>query len=163
MNRISSYVAYSPVHGRFAMALIAMVTVLLAAPISIATVALASDTTSKTQAAFKKCSAGSRQACVIDGDTIWFKGEKIRIADIDTPEVGEPKCASEQALGNRATDRMLELINEGPFELKAWPRRDDDRYGRKLRVVIRDGRSLGDILVSEGLARTWSGRREQWC
>jgi len=90
-------------------------------------------------------------------------GQKIRIADIDTPEVGEPKCSSELALGNRATDRMLELINEGPFEIKAWPGRDVDRYGRKLRVLIRDGRSLGDILVSEGLARTWSGRREPWC
>jgi endonuclease YncB( thermonuclease family) len=28
---------------------------------------------------------------------------------------------------------------------------------------LRDGRSLGDQLVSEGLARTWSGRREPWC
>ncbi len=163
MNRISSYVAYLPVHGPFVMALIAMVTVLLEAPISMEAVALASDTTSKTQAAFKKCGAGSRQACVIDGDTIWLKGQKIRIADIDTPEVSEPKCSSELALGNRATDRMLELINEGPFEIKAWPGRDADRYGRKLRVLIRDGRSLGDILVSEGLARTWSGRREPWC
>ena len=33
--------------------------------------------------------------------------------------------------------------------------RDEDRYGRKLRVVVRNGRSLGDQLVSEGLARTW--------
>ena len=128
MNRISSYFARLPLQGRFAVALIAMVTVLLAAPVSIATVALASDTTPKTQAAFKKCGAGSRQACVIDGDTIWFKGQKIRIADIDTPEVGEPKCSSELAPGNRATDRMLELINEGPFEIKAWPGRDADRY-----------------------------------
>jgi endonuclease YncB( thermonuclease family) len=30
-------------------------------------------------------------------------------------------------------------------------------------VLVRDGRSLGDILVSEGLARTWSGRRQPWC
>jgi len=28
--------------------------------------------------------------------------------------------------------------------------RDEDRYGRKLRVVVRNGRSLGDQLVSEG-------------
>lgn len=112
---------------------------------------------------FRKCDFGRRTTCVVDGDTIWIAGEKIRIADIDAPEISEPKCQSELALGNRATARLIELINAGPFELKAWPGRDEDRYGRKLRVLVRDGRSLGDILVSEGLARTWSGRREPWC
>jgi micrococcal nuclease len=121
------------------------------------------DARSKANLHFRKCLDGSRKACVVDGDTIWLDGKKIRVADIDTPEVSEPKCSSELDLGNRATDRMLELINDGPFELRTWPRRDTDRYGRKLRVLIRDGRSLGDILVSEGLARTWSGRREPWC
>lgn len=40
----------------------------------------------------------------------------------------------------------------------AWHSRDEDRYGRKLRVLVRNGRSLGDILVSEGLA--WRERGE---
>lgn len=62
-----------------------------------------------------------------------------------------------------ATDSILELIYDGTFELKAWPGRDADRYGRKLRVLVRDSQSLGDILVLEGLARTWSDRRESWC
>jgi len=69
----------------------------------------------------------------------------------------------ELALGNKATDRLVELVNEGPFELKVWQDRDTDGYGRKLRVLVRNGRSLGDRLVSEGLARTWAGRREPWC
>jgi endonuclease YncB( thermonuclease family) len=54
------------------------------------------------------------------------------------------------------------LLAAGPFELRMLGR-DVDRYGRKLRVVVRDGRSLGDQLVAEGLARTWTGRREPWC
>jgi endonuclease YncB( thermonuclease family) len=58
---------------------------------------------------------------------------------------------------------MRELLHAGPFELERIPGRDEDRYGRKLRVVTRNGRSLGDQLVAEGLARTWSGRREPWC
>ena len=49
------------------------------------------------------------------------------------------------------------------FTLEAMPGRDQDKYGRDLRVVVRSGRSLGDQLVAEGLARTWSGRREPWC
>lgn len=112
---------------------------------------------------FEKCSGGRRIACVIDGDTLWIDGTKVRIADIDAPEINEPKCASELALGNRATERLIELVNKGPFELQAWPGRDKDRYGRALRVLVRNGRSLGDILVSEGLARTRTGRREPWC
>ncbi|MBP2562403.1 endonuclease YncB(thermonuclease family) [Neorhizobium galegae] len=47
--------------------------------------------------------------------------------------------------------------------MQAWPGRDKDRYGRTLRSLTRHGHSLGDILVSEGLARTWAGRREPWC
>ena len=112
---------------------------------------------------FSKCSTGTRENCVVDGDTLWIDGQKIRVADIDAPEISTPRCGSELALGNRATDRLIELVNDGPFELQAWPGRDTDRYGRKLRVLVRDGRSLGDRLVSEGLARTWSGRREPWC
>lgn len=99
---------------------------------------------------------------VIDGDTFHYRGEKIRIADIDTPEV-RGRCPYESELAARATARMEELLHAGPFELERIPGRDEDRYGRKLRVVTRHGRSLGDQLVAEGLARTWSGRREPWC
>ena len=102
-----------------------------------------------------------RSVSVIDGDTFHYGGEKIRIADIDTPEL-RGRCAYETALAARATARMAALLAAGPFELQRVGR-DEDRYGRKLRVVTRNGRSLGDQMVSEGLARTWSGRREPWC
>ena len=104
-----------------------------------------------------------RQTCVVDGDTIWLEGVKIRIADIDTPEIGTPRCDSEYALGIRARDRLRELLNEGDFAVQPIGSRDEDQHGRKLRVITRGGQSLGDRLVAEGLARTWSGRREPWC
>jgi endonuclease YncB( thermonuclease family) len=100
-------------------------------------------------------------ASIVDGDTFRYRGEKYRIADIDTPEV-DGRCADESALAVRATDRMEALLHQGPFELRPVDR-DEDQYGRKLRVVTRGGRSLGDQLVAEGLARTWTGRREPWC
>lgn len=142
----------------------AMLSALVVA-ISIATMleAPTSDAASGQVSQFRKCVSGSRTNCVVDGDTIWMAGEKIRIADIDTPEISEPKCTSELTLGNKATARLIELINAGPFELHAWPGREEDRYGRKLRVLVRNGQSLGDMLVAEGLARTWSGRPEPWC
>jgi endonuclease YncB( thermonuclease family) len=99
---------------------------------------------------------------VIDGDTFEYGGDRIRIADIDTPEV-RGRCAYESELAARATSRMRDLLSEGPFELHPIGGRDEDQYGRKLRIVTRGGQSLGDTLVAEGLARTWTGRREPWC
>jgi endonuclease YncB( thermonuclease family) len=99
---------------------------------------------------------------VVDGDTFRLGGETIRIADIDTPEL-RARCPEEAALAGRATRRLQALLMQAPFELSPIGGRDEDRYGRKLRIVTRGGRSLGDVLVAEGLARTWTGRREPWC
>jgi micrococcal nuclease len=100
--------------------------------------------------------------CVIDGDTFWYGGEKIRIADINTPETSEPECAREAQLGAAATGRLHALLNEGAFTLEPIDR-DRDQYGRLLRTVTRDGESLGAVLVDEGLAEEWQGYRGSWC
>ena len=113
-------------------------------------------------ARFDACGRGERINCVIDGDTFWYAGEKIRVADINTPEVSEPQCPREAALGARATTRLQALLNEGAFTLASVDR-DRDPYGRLLRTVTRDGTSLGAVLVREGLAEEWRGRRSGWC
>ncbi len=109
------------------------------------------------------CKGWPRVNCVIDGDTIWFHGEKIRIADINAPETHDPHCAYEADLGRRATGRMIQLLNAGPFEIVTAGSRDEDVYGRKLRLVERNGISLGMVLVNEGLAESWQGYRRNWC
>lgn len=114
------------------------------------------------RANFTLCHTGGGHNCVVDGDTIWLKGQKIRIADIDAPETHEPRCQAEQALGDRATRRLQQLLESGTITL-ATIDRDEDRYGRKLRLVLVDGESVGDTLVSEGLARWYAGGRRPWC
>lgn len=111
---------------------------------------------------FSICHTGGGTNCAVDGDTAWINGTKIRVADIDAPETHPPRCPSEAALGDKATRRLAALLSQGPFELKPI-NRDTDRYGRKLRVIVRNGHSLGDRLVAEGLARTWDGARHPWC
>lgn len=111
---------------------------------------------------FKRC-GDHRYTCVVDGDTFWHKGIKIRIADIDTPEVSKPKCPQEYTLGVKATDRLMALLNTGPIELRSLPDRDEDRFGRKLRMVMRDGKSIGETLIQEGLAHRWVGHKLPWC
>ena len=113
-------------------------------------------------APFALCAQGPRVTCVVDGDTFWLNGEKVRIADINAPETQGAQCAEEARLGDAAKRRLAVLLGAGRFQLEAGPR-DRDRYGRLLRVVRRDGRSLGAVLVAEGLAEPWRGRRSDWC
>ena len=125
------------------------------------TVASASDSES---ASFALCHEGGGVNCVVDGDTLYYEGAKIRIADIDTPETHPPRCEAEAVKGAAATQRLQQLVSAGPFTLEANPDgRDEDRYGRKLRVVTRGGESLGGVLVDEGLARWYAGGRRGWC
>ncbi|VVT00713.1 thermonuclease family protein [Erythrobacter sp. EC-HK427] len=103
--------------------------------------------------------SGVRITCVHDGDSFIVERERMRIMDIDTPEL-EGQCASESRLAIRARDRLVELLNAEPYRIH---RDGEDRYGRTLAVVTNSRGSIGDQLVREGLARTWSGRRETWC
>lgn len=119
-------------------------------------------TTSLVSEQFTLCEGSVRINCVVDGDTFWLHGEKIRIADIDTPEIVSPKCAQERRLGEVAHDRFLVLLNLGPFNIRS-DGRNADRYGRKLRIIFRSGKSIGDQLVAEGLARRWNTQKRNWC
>lgn len=112
---------------------------------------------------FALCRQTPYTDCVVDGDTFYHHGTAVRIADIDAPEVGTPACLHEAEVGTQATYRLLALLNAGRFVLApaAGPATDD--YGRALRLVLRDGRSLGGTLVHEGLARAWDGPAARWC
>lgn len=116
----------------------------------------------RESARFTRCGGGGGANCVIDGDTFRYRGQKIRVADINTPEVSNPQCAAEAALGAQATARFHQLLNAGPFTLEPTDRAQD-KYGRALFVVTRGGESLGATLVSEGLAEEWQGYRREWC
>jgi micrococcal nuclease len=116
----------------------------------------------KSPPRFDDCFRGGGINCVVDGDTFWMDGQKIRIADIDAPETHQPRCVAEKELGDAATERLRALLNAGPFVL-ASADRDTDHYGRKLRIVMRRGASIGEELVAEGLAREWDGARHPWC
>jgi len=133
---------------------------LLAIP---ATAAPARDLIGVVDARFRMCGSRVHEQCVVDGDTFRLRGQRVRIADIDAPEIRPSRCAREADLGARATSRLLSLLNAGRFTLDPWPGRDTDRHGRLLRVVTRRGESLGGMLVDEGLARPWTGRRRPWC
>jgi endonuclease YncB( thermonuclease family) len=102
---------------------------------------------------------------VVDGDTIVANasGERIRIANIDAAETGKgARCEAERRHGEQASNSARRLIARAR-EVRTIPTGELDRYGRTLARVRVDGRDLGQILIDQGLARAWNGRREPWC
>lgn len=102
---------------------------------------------------------------VIDGDTFedLDTGDRYRLENIDTPETGSrARCTAERQLGDRATRQARALItNANSLDVRRTGR--IDRYDRIIAFIEIDGRDLGELLIADGLARPWRGRREPWC
>ncbi len=119
---------------------------------------------SASSAHFSICATGGGANCVIDGDTIRWNGEKVRLVGFNTPEISEPQCAAEATKGKKAKLRLQQLLNSGSVSFSATAERDRDRYGRLLREVRVDGRDVAEVLISEGLAEPYSGgQKRDWC
>jgi endonuclease YncB( thermonuclease family) len=112
--------------------------------------------------AIEMCDSGKRVTCVVDGDTLWFRGEKIRMMGYDTPEAITGICGGQKEirLAARASKRLVQLLNQNTFTIE---RDGKDKYGRTLAVIRISGRNVGDILIAEGLARSWPDGQEFWC
>jgi micrococcal nuclease len=90
---------------------------------------------------------------VVDGDTIVVTGgARVRLVQIDTPELGSGECYS-----RRAAKDLRRLIPAGtPIALHRDPRLDRrDRYGRLLRYVFRGRTNINLALVARGDATVW--------
>ena len=117
----------------------------------------------RIDARFTRCGQGRSMACVVDGDTLRLGKRRVRLVGIDAPELKGAKCTAERALGERAANRLLVLVNQGGFELVGHRFHDRDNHGRDLRIARRNGISLGDQLVDEGLAEYYVGVKQDWC
>lgn len=110
-------------------------------------------------AKFYFCGTSGLDDCVVDGDTFWHQKTRIELADIVAPETERAKCQQERDLGFAAKVRLRDLLNAGAFELTVLKGQGDAAQ----RVVTRGGRSLGAMLVSEGLAHPRLGKPQPWC
>jgi micrococcal nuclease len=115
----------------------------------------------------RKCYSGERNSstktCVVDGDTVWLKGNNLRLKDFDTPEPQSDICGGdfEVELAHRASDRLVELLNANQWTVETYGL---DKTGRRvLATILINGRDVGDLLIDEGLARRWPDGDEWWC
>lgn len=97
---------------------------------------------------------------VHDGDSLRCGAERIRIANIDAPELaGSPKCQRprrtdwcDPAAGIAARDALRGLLAGGTVTIR---RSGTDVYGRTLALVRVNGVDAGEWLIARGLARRW--------
>ena len=107
--------------------------------------------------------AGAPSTRAIDGDTIDLDGERVRILNIDAPEIRHAHCDAERRLGLVARDRMTVLLRGRLMLKRGDGGRMKDRHGRTLARLYVDGEDVGEILIRENLARPWEGQRRSWC
>lgn len=98
---------------------------------------------------------------VHDGDTIRCGSEKVRVANIDAPELADsPKCQDRRAsyawcdfgAGIQSRDALRAFLSRGQVSIE---RLGVDRYGRTLATLTVNGQDAGAYLVSRGLAKWW--------
>ncbi len=83
---------------------------------------------------------------VVDGDTIRAEAEgkeiKIRLVEIDAPEMSQPFGAqSKNFLNKLLYKKNVTLISQG-----------EDRYGRILGKIYADGKSANMLMIKSGFA-----------
>lgn len=98
---------------------------------------------------------------ITDGDTIRLDdGTRVRLNGFNAPESIKPQCDREAILGNRAKERLQELVATGrthvsQIQCSCRPGTEGTQqcnYGRSCGVLSVNGRDVGQILISEGLA-----------
>lgn len=95
---------------------------------------------------------------VDDGDTIVVLTDRreqvrIRLANIDAPEVGHGRCRPGQPHGAQAGRRLAALVKGKRVQLRCS---DVDQYGRAVCDVVLAHTTANRLLVAEGFA--WANR-----
>ena len=102
-----------------------------------------------------------------DGDTCYViidgNKAKIRLLELDTPEISKPKCKAELELGLQARDYINNLIaNASMVEIKTEYKKD--YFGRTLAYLIIDGEDASAKIRSNNLGVTYEkGNKKDWC
>ena len=107
--------------------------------------------------------AAAVSLAVIDGDTVHLETERYRLLGIDAAEIHHVQCDAERRLGESTKHRLEVLLQSGPVTIDPDPPRKRDKYGRLLVRLIVKGEDVACVLIREGYARPWRGRREDWC
>ncbi|WP_448658823.1 hypothetical protein ACPVPU_15230 [Sphingomonas sp. CJ99] len=110
---------------------------------------------------FGRCGGGGID-CVVDGARFRWGKLTIELADAEVPNLRLPACPAESVVASRAQARLVTLLNQGPFVVSREAYGEGAR-GSERRLVTRGGRSIGVMMIDEGLARKPGAATPRWC
>ena len=147
-------------------------------PVATAAIAMLALTIAQRPDALSFMQVAGSGITVVDGDTIRVNGRLTRLVGFNAPETWQPACAAERTLGEKAKARLRELVAGGSLgfsnvRCSCKPGTEGTEacnYGRACGTLKANGRDVGDILRSEGLAvqytcgATWCPPKPvPWC
>jgi len=103
----------------------------------------------------------------VDADTVDCREqgkqavERVRLVNVDAPELFSPSCDAERAQARRATEFTRAWLARGPVEIVVATERKS--WNRIIAYVRRGADDLGEALIAAGHARPCTGRKENWC
>ncbi|MHA6769827.1 nuclease [Sphingobium ummariense] len=108
---------------------------------------------------FTLCDDLKGDACVLSADSYAWHGSRYHLSDIRVPSSAEPRCPAEARRAQAARIALATMMNGGAFEARPDPADTD----RTARLLLRDGVSLGQLMVLKGHAQPWSSAPIDWC
>lgn len=93
---------------------------------------------------------------VADGDTLTLQnGTKVRLLDINTPEI-DHKGSKSEPYAREAAEKLRQMVDGKYITIEMGPK-EQDRYGRLLgHVYLPDGGWVNGTLVREGYAHVYT-------
>ncbi len=100
---------------------------------------------------------------VHDADTLIVGAERVRVSNLDAPEIPpRSRCPEEERRGRAATaeaDRFL----SGARNVTISPDGTRDQFCRIRATVSADGVDLAGHIIARNLGAPWAGRTRDWC
>ncbi|MET0370850.1 MAG: nuclease [Sphingobium sp.] len=106
---------------------------------------------------FRACDDPTGTACALSADRYAWRGRSYAIGDIRGPSLTSPSCEQEGELAKQGRAALLALMNGGAFEARPDP------DNTNARLLVRDGVSLGSLLVIRGFAVPAGAGKTDWC
>jgi endonuclease YncB( thermonuclease family) len=107
---------------------------------------------------FRQCYEGGAN-CVVDGQTIYAAGQRIKIAGMVAPGIDQASCEGERDRGIEAAVGLASLLNRGRVVVGPPVRDAEGTWRRKVEV---GGRDVAAAMIAANLARPEYGPRS-WC
>lgn len=99
-------------------------------------------------------------ARVVDGDTLAFGGDRVRLKGMDAPELQQTCLDAQRRVdcGRQARDHLALLIDGEQVNCEGW---EVDRYGRLVARCRARGADLNSAMVRDGWALEFGDHRAE--